>query len=136
MAAKKYKGSYFLLQIAVGLFFLLLGLQGVIHYNSDLSGFGRGLAKAFGGRVNYLNIAIAVLEMISGIIILGGLFVPMKNSTLMIASLFVFVFWALRIVYFFFFNNFLEPDLIVWLQRLSLDCVVLMSVWIINRKYS
>lgn len=136
MSVKKYQGSYFLLQIAVGLFFLLLGLQGVIHYNSDLSGFGRAFAKAVGGKVNYLNVAIAVLEMISGIIILGGLFVPMKNSTLMIASLFVFVFWALKIVYFFFFNNFLEPDLIVWLQRLSLDCVVLMSLWIINRKYS
>lgn len=136
MAAKKYQGSYFLLQIAVGVFFLLLGLQGIIHYNSDLSGFGRAFTKAFGGKVDYVNIAVSILAMLSGIIILGGLFVPMKNSTLMIASLAVFVFWALKILYFFFFNNFLEPDLIVWLQRLSLDCVVLMSVWIINRKYS
>ena len=136
MAVKKYQGSYFLLQIAVGIFFLLLGLQGIIHYNSDLSGFGRAFTKAFGGKVDYVNIAISILAMLSGIIILGGLFVPMKNSTLMIASFAVFIFWALKILYFFFFNNFLEPDFIVWLQRLALDCVVLMSVWIINRKYS
>ncbi len=136
MSAKKYQGSYFLLQIAVGIFFLLLGLQGIMHYNSDISGLGRALAKTFGGKVNYISITIAVLELISGVIILGGLFVPMKNSTLMIASLAVFIFWAVRIAYFFFVNNFTEPDLLTWLQRLSLDCVVLMSVWIIQRKYS
>ncbi len=136
MSAKKYQGSYFLLQIAVGIFFLLLGLQGIMHYNSDISGLGRALAKTFGGKVNYISITIAVLELISGVIILGGLFVPMKNSTLMIASLAVFIFWAVRIAYSFFVNNFTEPDLLTWLQSLSLDCVVLMSVWIIQRKYS
>jgi len=136
MALKRYNGSNFLLQAAVGLFFLLLGLQGIMHYNSDIGGLGRAFAKAFGGRGSYINIAIFVMELVSGIIMLGGLFVPMKNSTLMTASLAVFVFWALKIVYFFFVNNFLQPDLLVWLQRLSLDCVVLMSVWIINRKYS
>lgn len=136
MAVKKYQGSYFLLQISVGIFFLLLGLQGVMHYNSDISGLGRVLAKTFGGKVDYISITISILELISGVIILVGLFVPMKNSTLMIASLAVFVFWALRIAYFFFINNFMEPDLVIWLQKLSLDCVVLMSVWIINRKYS
>ena len=136
MGTKKYYGSYFLLQISVGIFFLLLGLQGIMHYNSDISGLGRALAKTFGGNGNYISITIAILELISGVIILGGLLVPMKNSTLMIASLAVFVFWALRIAYFFFINNFVEPDLLLWLQKLSLDCVVLMSVWIINRKYS
>lgn len=136
MTAKKYQGSYFLLQIAVGMFFLLLGLQGIIHYNSDISGFGRALAKTFGGKVDYITIAISILELISGIIILGGLFIPIKNSTLMIASLAVFVFWALKIIYFSFINNFLDPDILIWLQHLSLDFVILMSVWIINRKYS
>ncbi len=135
MSTKRYQGSYFLLQIAVGLFFLLLGLQGIMHYNSDISGAGRAIAKVLGGKASYISITIAVLELISGVIILGGLFVPMKNSTLMIASLVVFVFWAVRIAYLFFVNNFTEPDLLIWLQKLSLDCVVLMSVWIIHRKY-
>ncbi len=136
MGTKKYHGSYFLLQIAVGVFFLFLGLRGVMHYNSDVSGLGRALARTFGGKTLYIAVTIAVLELLSGIVILGGLFVPMKNSTLMIASFAVFVFWAVNIVYFFFINNFAEPDLFLWIQRLALDCVVLMSIWIINRKYS
>ncbi len=136
MAVKKYQGSYFILQIALGIFFILLGYQGVIHYNSDLSGIGRALAKTFGGKVDYISITIAILEIISGVIILVGLLVPMKNSTLMIASLAVFIFWAVRIVYFFFINNFAQPVFFVWLQKLSLDSIVLMSVWVINRKYS
>ncbi len=76
MSSRKYQGSYFLLQIAVGVFFLLLGLQGIMHYNSDISGLGRALAKTFGGKINYISITIAVLELVSGVIILGGLLYP------------------------------------------------------------
>jgi hypothetical protein len=42
----------------------------------------------------------------------------------------------LKIAYFYIANNLMEPDLLTWLQNISLEFVVLMSVWIINRKYS
>ena len=90
----------------------------------------------FDSNTNIINIGISIGALISGIIILGGLLIPLKNSTLMIATLVVFIFWALKIAYFYVANNLLEPDVITWLQNLSLDCVILMSVWIINRKYS
>ena len=136
MAGTRKYGSFFLLQVAVGLFFLLMGLQGLINYDSNINQAARFVNDLFGSNTNIINISISIGALISGIIILGGLFIPLKNSTLMIATLVVFIFWALKIAYFYVANNLLEPDLITWLHNLSLDCVILMSVWIINRKYS
>ena len=136
MAGTRKYGSFFLLQIAVGLFFLLMGLQGLINYDSYGSQATRFVNDLFGNNNNVINIIVSIGAFVSGIIILGGLFIPLKNSTLMIATLVVFIFWALKIAYFYVANNLLEPDVITWLQNLSLDCVILMSVWIINRKYS
>ncbi len=136
MAGTRKYGSFFLLQIAVGLFFLLMGLQGLINYNSNINQASRFINDLFGNNNNIINIIVSVGALVSGIIILGGLFIPMRSSTLMIATLVVIIFWALKIAYFYVANNLFEPDMLTWLQRLSLDCVVLMSLWIINRKYS
>ena len=136
MASTRRSGSFFLLQIAVGLFFLLMGLKGIINYDSAGSQATRFVNDLFGNNNNIINIIVSIGALFSGIIILGGLFVPLKNSTLMIATLVVFIFWALKIAYFYFANNLMEPNLLTWLQNLSLQFVVLMSVWVINRKYS
>ncbi len=136
MASTRRTGSFFLLQIAVGLFFLLMGLQGIINYDSYGSQATRLVNNLFGNNNNIINIIVSVGALVSGVIILGGLFIPLKNSTLMVATVIVFIFWAVKIAYFYFVNNLMEPDLISWLQKVSLDFVVLMSVWIINRKYS
>ena len=37
-----------ILQIVVAAFLITLGLIGIIHYNSDLAQFGRGMNKLFG----------------------------------------------------------------------------------------
>lgn len=134
-STKKY-GSFFLLQIAVGLFFLLMGLEEITNYDFAGSQLSRFFNDILGSKNNLINIVVSISSLISGVIILGGLFVPLKNSTLMISTLIIFIFWALKIFYFYVANNLLEPDLLIWLQNLSLDCVILMSVWIINRKYS
>lgn len=136
MASTRKTGSFFLLQIAVGLFFLLMGLQGIINYDSYGSQATRFVNDLFGNNNNIINIIVSIGALVSGVVILGGLFIPLKNSTLMIATLIVFIFWAIRIAYFYIANNLMEPNLITWLQNLSLQFVVLMSVWIINRKYS
>lgn len=136
MASNRRTGSFFLLQIAVGMFFLLMGLQGIINYDSYGSQATRFVNDLFGNSNNIINIIVSVGALVSGVIILGGLFIPLKNSTLMVATLIVFIFWALKIVYFYVANNLMEPDLITWLQNISLQFVILMSVWIINRKYS
>jgi len=136
MASNRRTGSFFLLQVAVGLFFLLMGLQGIINYDSYGSQATRLFNNMFGNNNNIINIVVSIGALISGVIILGGLFIPLKSSTLMIATLIVFIFWALKIAYFYFANNLMEPNLITWLQNLSLQFVVLMSVWVINRKYS
>ncbi len=113
-----------------------MGLQGIINYDSYGSQATRFVNDIFGNNNNIINIIVSIGALVSGVIILGGLVIPLKNSTLMIATLIVFIFWALKIAYFYIANNLMEPDLITWLQKLSLEFVVLMSVWIINRKYS
>ena len=136
MASTRRTGSFFLLQIAVGLFFLMMGLQGIVNYDTYGSQATRLVNNLFGNNNNIINIIVSVGALVSGIIILGGLFIPLKNSTLMVATLIVFIFWIVKIAYFYFANNLMKPDLISWLQNLSLQFVILMSVWIINRKYS
>ena len=136
MASTRKSSSFFLLQVAVGMFFLLMGLQGIINYDSYGSHATRFVNDLFGNSNNIINIIVSIGALVSGVIILGGLFIPLKNSTLMIATLLVFIFWALKIAYFYVVNNLMEPDLLTWLQNLSLQFVILMSVWVINRKYS
>ncbi len=113
-----------------------MGLQGIINYDSYGSQATRFVNNLVGNNSNLINIIVSIGALVSGIIILGGLFIPLKNSTLMIATLLVFIFWAAKIAYFYVANNLMEPNLLTWLQNLSLQFVILMSVWIINRKYS
>ena len=113
-----------------------MGLQGILNYDSPGNQMTRFFNDFLGNNSTIINLAVSILALISGLILLGGIFIPFKNSTLMIATLIVFIFWALKIAYFYFVNNFTEPGLIPWLQNLSVDCVILMSVWTINRKYA
>ncbi len=76
MAGTRKYGSFFLLQVAVGLFFLLMGLQGLINYDSNINQAARFVNDLFGINTNIINISISIGDLISGIIILGVLFIP------------------------------------------------------------
>ncbi len=136
MARRSSSSSIVFLQVAVGAFFLLLGLLGIVNYNSSVSRFGREMVRIFGGRSDALNLIVAILSLAAGIILLLGLFLRIDSRVMYAAALAVFIYWALRILYVFFFNNIFEPDFLVWLEQLSIDVVVLASAWLIARMYS
>ena len=126
----------FFLQLAVSLFLIVTGLLGIMSYNSTIGEVSRALTRAFGGRSDVLNIIVSVAELVSGAILLVGLFLIIRNGTLFYATLVVFVLWAVRVVFYYVLNGFLQPDLLVWLSNVSPDLIVLASLWVIFRRYA
>ena len=125
-----------ILQIVVAVFLITLGLIGIIHYNSDLAQLGRGMNKIFGRANNPLNLIVAIVELVAGVIVFAGVFMALKSKLLYAATLVIAVLWIIQIIISFFASNFAEPDFIVWLNRLAADLVVLLSLWVINRRYA
>jgi len=125
-----------ILQIVVAVFLITLGLIGIIHYNSDLAQLGRGMNKIFGRANNPMNLIVAIVELVAGVIVFAGVFMAVKSKLLYAATLVIAVLWIIQIIISFFASNFAEPDFIVWLNRLAADLVVLLSLWVINRRYA
>jgi hypothetical protein len=128
--------SSLLLQIAVAVFLVTLGLTGIIDYNSDLSQIGRAVNRLFGGTGNAWNLVVAIVELIAGAIVLIAMFIAMRRGVPFTATLIILILWVIRIVFIRFTSNIFEPDLILWLHRLSLDLVIFLALWIVNRRYA
>jgi len=109
----------------------LLGLVGIVNYNTDLARLGRAVAQAFGGRNDVLGLIISILTLIAGVLLALDLFFKVSASGAI--GLGVFIFWALRILYVYFVRNIFEPDFLVWLQVLSPDVVILAAIWMAYR---
>jgi uncharacterized membrane protein YphA (DoxX/SURF4 family) len=125
-----------ILQIVVAVFLITLGLIAIVHYNSDLARFGRGMNKLFRRANDPLNLVVAIVEVVAGVIVFAGVFFAVQSRLLYGATLVIAILWIIQIIISFFASNFAEPDLIIWLNRLAADLVVLLSLWLINRKYA
>jgi uncharacterized membrane protein YphA (DoxX/SURF4 family) len=125
-----------ILQIVVAVFLVTLGLIAIIHYNSDLARFGRGMNRLFGRANDPLNLVVAIVEVVAGVIVFAGVFFAVQSKLLYAATLVIAILWIIQIILSFFASNFAEPDLVIWLNRLAADLVVLLSLWLINRKYA
>ncbi|MDP3177283.1 MAG: hypothetical protein Q8M76_05215 [Spirochaetaceae bacterium] len=122
--------SAFFLQMALGVFFIMLGIMGVTNYNSKLSEVAR-----FFGKNDAMNIVIAIVELAMGAILVLGLFAPISGNLAKIISIALFALWALYILVRYFFNDFAEPDFVPWLYNLSWHAVILVSLWMVGKKY-
>lgn len=121
-----------LLQLIIGLFFIVIGLQGINAYNSTAGEVGRFFAKAFGGKEHVTDIIVAILELIAGIIIVGALFIRGKTALLNIAFIAVMVFWAIQILYVYFLRGAVfEPAFLAWSGDFLQDAVIFMAIWIV-----
>jgi hypothetical protein len=129
-------GSLVFLHITTAAYFILLGLVGIVNYNSDLNRLGRALVQAVGGRNDVLGLIISILCLVAGVALVVGLFARVDSSVGRAAGLTVFVFWALRIVYVYFRKDVFQPDLLIWLQQISPDILILAALWHISRRYS
>jgi len=123
--------SAMLLQLCLGVFFLMLGIMGLGDYNSKLGEFAR-----FFGRDDTLRIVMAVIELVMGGILILGLVVTVSGGIAAVFSFALFALWAFYMFMNFFMNKtFLEPSTVVWLYSFSWHAVILVSLWMVGRKY-
>ena len=125
-----------ILQIIVAAFLITLGLIALIHYDSDPARLGRGMNRMFGRSGDPLNLVVAIAEIVAGGIVFAGVFFAVHNRLLYGATLVIAILWIIQIILSFFASNFAQPDLVVWINRLAADLIVLLALWLINRKYA
>jgi uncharacterized membrane protein YphA (DoxX/SURF4 family) len=123
-------GSVFFLQLALGVFFIVLGISDVTSYDSSLN----ELKRAF-GKNEVLSLVTAIVEIVMGAILVLGLFMRVSTDLTKLLGVALFVLWAAYIVLAFLIDNFLEPSFLTWLYRLSWHCIILVSLWIVGRRY-
>jgi hypothetical protein len=69
-------------------------------------------------------------------LVAAALFLPFDRRLLSLMTLIAFVVWAIRIIMVYFVDDIFEPDFVVWVAPLSIDLVVLLSLWLVNRRYA
>lgn len=125
--------SVFFLQLALGVFFLILGISSLTDYNNpDIL---TGLRRAF-GKNDALSLVLAVVEIVMGAVLVLGLFMTVSADMAKFFSIALFLLWAIYMLVAFIVQNFLEPNFLTWLYRLSWHSIILVSLWIVGRKYS
>jgi len=124
------------IQIIVAVFLFTLGLIGILEWNSSAAQFGRGLTRLFGGANNPMNVIIAILELAAGVIVFAALFVMVKSRILYVLTFIIAILWIVEIIIGFFAYGVFEPNFVVWLNGLSADAIILLALWLINRRYA
>ena len=136
--------SLFFLQLFVGALFILLGIESITNNNSLLGQATAFIDKIFGNKQiePIVNIVLGVIEIVSGVIILGALILPFQKSVFSFITFIIFALLAIRIVYVYFFGtvHVLPPnasanEIFSWLKQIALDGLVLVSVWAINKRF-
>ncbi len=120
--------AIWLIQLFIGIFFAASALIILTGYNSAGSEFMRGVNKMF-GKNNSWTLVVAILELLSGIVLIAGLFVSTQQRLMFMAGLVIFILWSLNILTLYFFGGFLKPSFMVWVRDLSLQLVVLAGLW-------
>ena len=121
--------SFFFLQISLGIYFGILGINGLVGYNSR----GAQVLRLFGGN-NILNLIVAIVLLVAGVFLVASLFAPIGGSLAPVLYIAVMIIWALVIVLDLFFNSFLKPSFLGWLAELAWRVALLSGTWIVSRK--
>ncbi len=124
------------MQIVVALFLFTLGLVGIIDWNSNAAQFGRSLNRLFGAGNDPINIIVAIVELAAGVIVFAGLFINVRSRLVYWLTIIIAVLWVVEIIIGFFAQRPFEPDFIIWLNRLCADVIILLALWLINRRYA
>jgi len=116
--------AMWLIQLFIGIFLITTGLL-FLTGNSEVA---RGISKMFGKNSTW-GLIVAIIELISGIILLIGLFIGAQPKWMFLACAVIFILWSINILSGYFFNGFVKPNFMVWLRDLSLHLVVLSGLW-------
>ena len=120
------------IQLLTGAFFLTLGILELAYYDSLLGGAFSGFGPAFGRASRELSLVAAIIEIVGGAVLLAAPFVPMGGSVYRISVLALTVLWAIRVIYQHIFVSLVEPTFLVWLNRLSVDALIALVLFMLS----
>jgi hypothetical protein len=128
--------TLFVLQIVVAVFLFTLGLMGLVDYDSGWARLGRDLNRLFGKANDPVTVIVSVVELVAGVLLAAALFVPVKTRWLYWTTMVIAIVWAVWIVLDLFVNGIFEPSFLKWLNQLAQTLILLLALWMINRKYA
>jgi len=143
VATRQRNVTYRLMQLALAVFFLILGIQEVV--GSQQTDLVRGLNTLL-GRPNEptFDLIVGILAIVSGLLLLLGFFQMAQGRMVFLFTVIIMIYWAIRLVMVRFVMevgmgqgtlNFF-PDLESWLLSSSQDLIILCALWIILTGYS
>jgi hypothetical protein len=128
-------GSLMILQLALGVFFILIGLEVLMYGQSGIGQILNGIANAFGDTKHVIDTIIAIAEIVCGAILILALFIPMGSGAFNFLVMLIFILWIGRIVYFdFIAKAVFQPNWLTWLKELALDIIVAIGIWVTRTK--
>ncbi|HVO39086.1 MAG TPA: hypothetical protein VMV03_08665, partial [Spirochaetia bacterium] len=77
-----------------------------------------------------------IIELAAGVVIVGALFIMVQNRIIYVLTLIIAILWVVEIIIAFIAEGIFQPNFIVWLNRLAADLIILLSLWLINRRYA
>lgn len=121
--------TIFLLRISLGIFFLVLGIQGLSVHTSKTAEVLRWF-----GRNDTLNIVISVVQILAGAVLCIGVFLPIGSTVSWLLSLGILVLWGIYMVMTLFLKDFLRPDTLSWLYKTSWSFIIFTSLWLVSSR--
>jgi hypothetical protein len=135
VAKKVSVEAVFLLQLGVALFLATLGIVGITRWNSNAAEFVRGFRGLFGQASSPVALIIAIVELTAGVVVAAALFFPNRGRLAYGLTLFIVILWLAYIVVDVIQKGF-EPDVVGRLNELAANVVILMALWVVNRRYA
>ncbi|MDR1420570.1 MAG: hypothetical protein LBI86_09370 [Treponema sp.] len=129
MSRSRTVNPVFFIQLALGVYFAVLGIEGITSYQSR----GAQILRLF-GQNRVLDLVVAIVFLVAGIYLVISLLAPIDRNLYFILNIIVFVIWIIYIVLSLFVNNFLKPNFLPWLGELAWKCVILSSVWLVGQR--
>lgn len=124
--------SIFLLQLSLGIMFVMVGIAAISGATSGIGGFMGDMNRLFGGNQRTVTIIVAVIQIVAGSLLLLSLFSLIKENIMQILLLIILVLWALELVLKFVLDgNLLQPDILVWLGNLAPNLVIFAALWVL-----
>lgn len=132
MAKKGSYGGIFLLQLALGVFFIAIGLLGLMSRGGAGDLYGVNAGGVFSGDVaRVINIVLNIIYLLCGIALIISLFTQVKLVGL--AMLIVCILWIISIVMRHFLGGFNFKGFegfLSWLVPLCRDIVFGFGLWV------
>lgn len=124
----------FFLDLLMALFLLTTGIVTLIHYNSDLSRFGRALGEAVGVSQGPLILIVAIVQVVTGLLFIISLFAVLPARLPLLFGLALVLIMVVEIVNGYFIESLMKPGFLIWLSSLSRELLILVLLWQTTRR--